>query len=68
MTILDDPLLASSRVVTPKEATAMLRCGMTHLYELLENGALRSYKDGSKRRIYVYSILQYQARQEGKAA
>ena len=37
--MLDDPALASSKVITPAEAKQLLRCGMTRLYELLGNGS-----------------------------
>jgi hypothetical protein len=61
ITILDDPALASSRVITTVEAKTILKCGMTRLYELLGSGAIRSYKDGESRRIFLYSVLAYQA-------
>jgi excisionase family DNA binding protein len=63
ISVIDDPSLASSKVITVKEAMALLRCGLTHLYDLLGKGEIRSYKDGSNRRIYLYSVLAYQARQ-----
>jgi excisionase family DNA binding protein len=62
---IDDPALASSRVITIVDTMKLLKCGKTHLYDLLGKGAIRSYKDGSNRRVYLYSVLQYQARQSG---
>jgi excisionase family DNA binding protein len=59
VSILDDPALRSSRVITVAEATAMLHCRTTKLYDLLGSGAVRSYKDGGSRRIYLHSVLQY---------
>ena len=63
VSILDDPALASSRVLTAVEAKQLLRIGTTKLYELLADGSIKSYRDGSSRRIYLYSVLQYQATQ-----
>jgi excisionase family DNA binding protein len=59
-TILDDPALLGSRVVTPAEAAAILNLGATKLYELLVEGKIRSYKDGRSRRVFLVSLLQYQ--------
>ena len=47
----------------PAEAKQLLRCGMTRLYELLGNGSIKSYKDGFSRRIYLYSVIEYQRAQ-----
>jgi excisionase family DNA binding protein len=63
VSVLDDPALASSRVITVREARAILRIGLTKLYDLLGDGSIKSYKDGASRRIYLYSVLQYQAAQ-----
>ena len=60
---IDDPAMASSRVITIADAMKLLRCGKTNLYDLLGKGAISSYKDGSNRRIYLLSVLEYQARQ-----
>jgi excisionase family DNA binding protein len=68
VSVLDDPALASSRVITAVEAKQILRIGTTKLYELLGRGSIRSYKDGSSRRIYLYSVLQYQARQAAQGS
>ena len=48
--------------VKPKRACAMLDCGRTRLYELLNSGQLVSYKDGVSRKITVASIHAYVAR------
>jgi hypothetical protein len=40
-------------------------CGVTRLYEPLAAGAIRSYKDGNNRRVYLTSVQEYQ---EGKTA
>jgi excisionase family DNA binding protein len=62
-TILDDPDIKAMRVVSPAEAAAILRCGPTHLSELVRDGALRSYLDGTARRIFLESIFEYQRTQ-----
>jgi excisionase family DNA binding protein len=46
-----EPLLAS-----PKEACALLNCGLTRLYQLLHDGELESYLDGGARKITMASI------------
>jgi excisionase family DNA binding protein len=60
--ILSDPALRSSRVVTVDEARAILHTGVERIYELLGDGTIKSYKDGRSRRVYLYSILEYQRR------
>jgi excisionase family DNA binding protein len=52
-----DPLL-----VKPKEASRMLNCGNTRLYELLSAGELDSFLDGRSRKITVESIRRYVTR------
>src|SRR5271163_1446425 len=37
------------------QARAILRCGIEKIYRLMGEGKIRSYKDGSCRRIYLYS-------------
>ena len=49
--------------VTPKVAKAMLACGTTHLYELLNARELASYRDGKSRKILTSSIRAYVERQ-----
>jgi excisionase family DNA binding protein len=61
--ISDDPAIKASRVLTVDETKLLLKCGTTHLYDLLNTGKIRSYKDGSNRRIFLYSVLQYQKEQ-----
>jgi excisionase family DNA binding protein len=59
--ILNDPEVARSRVITVAEAAGILSCGLTRLYDLLGDGSIRSYKDGNSRRVYLASVLEYQA-------
>jgi excisionase family DNA binding protein len=66
--ILDDPSLLSSRVITVNEACAILRMGVTKMYDLLNAKVIRSYKDGTQRRIFLVSVLEYQKQLAGKAA
>jgi hypothetical protein len=44
-------------VVSPSKAMAMLDCGRTRLYQLLNAKELESYRDGKSRKITVSSIL-----------
>jgi excisionase family DNA binding protein len=64
--IKDDPSLIGSRVITAAEAADLLQCGLTRMYELLGDGSIRSYKDGSSRRVFLVSVLNYQAGQAAK--
>jgi hypothetical protein len=43
-------------VVSPSKAMAMLDCGRTRLYQLLNSNALESFLDGKSRKITVASI------------
>jgi hypothetical protein len=43
-------------VVRPARAMVMLDCGFTQLYELLNSGELKSYREGKSRKIIVKSI------------
>jgi hypothetical protein len=43
-------------VVSPSKAMAMLDCGRTHLYKMLNTKQLESYLDGKSRKITVASI------------
>jgi excisionase family DNA binding protein len=65
-TILDDPALRASRVITVPEARAILRCGIEKIYRLMGEGKIRSYKDGPSRRIYLYSVIEYMIECEAK--
>jgi excisionase family DNA binding protein len=58
--ILNDPAVARNRVITVSDAAGILGCGVTRLYELLAAGAIRSYKDGNNRRVYLTSVQEYQ--------
>jgi excisionase family DNA binding protein len=57
--ILDDPAIAASRLITVEEVKKILSCGTTHVYDLINQGRLKSFKDGSNRRVYLYSVLRY---------
>lgn len=46
-------------LVSPVHARAMLDCGQTRLYELLNSGEILSVKAGKSRRIVVASIHDY---------
>lgn len=48
-------------VVSPKRAAFMLDCGITTLYELMNNGELQSFRDGGSRKVVVASIRKYVA-------
>jgi hypothetical protein len=50
-------------VVRPKKAAAMLACGITQLYVLINRGDLKSFLDGHARKITVESIRRYIAKQ-----
>jgi excisionase family DNA binding protein len=45
-------------VVSPKRACALLDCSRPTLYGMINSGELRSYKDGSSRKILTSSIMQ----------
>jgi hypothetical protein len=51
--------------VSPKKAAHIEQCGLTELYERLNNGEYETYLDGAKRQITLRSI---RARQERKLA
>jgi hypothetical protein len=46
-------------LVGPKGACRLLSCGNTRLYELLNSGAIVSFRDGRSRKIVVASIKGY---------
>ncbi|RTL77536.1 MAG: DNA-binding protein [Bradyrhizobiaceae bacterium] len=48
--------------VSPKVARQMLGCGNTRLYELLNAGEIKSYRDGGARKIVVASLYEFVAR------
>lgn len=53
-------------VVVPSQACVLLSIGMTRCYELMNCGALESFKDGKSRKITVRSIEAYvQSRLQG---
>lgn len=46
-------------VVRPKQAALMLSCGIIRIYELMNTGQLKSFKDDGARKILVSSIEDY---------
>jgi hypothetical protein len=50
-------------VVSPRRACHLLDCGITRIYELINSGAVETYKDGSSRKIVTASIREYIRRQ-----
>jgi hypothetical protein len=56
--ILNDPLIASS---SQTEAGVILQSGPTRIGELIRKGLLRSYRDGRMRKIFLDSVIAYQA-------
>jgi excisionase family DNA binding protein len=52
----------SELAVSPREACALLRVSLSHLYGLLRNGDLDSYRDGRARRIPLQAIQNHVAR------
>jgi excisionase family DNA binding protein len=53
---------AAPLIVKPREASRLLACGNTRLYELIAAGELQSFLDGRSRKITVDSIHRYIAR------
>ena len=54
-------------VVRPKQACALLGCGLTYLFDLLKKGELESYRDGRSRLITLASIKARIARKLAEA-
>jgi ribosomal protein L19E len=54
----DEPL-----VVSPRRTASMLDCGLTKVYQLINDDEVDSFKDGASRKIVVASIKAYIARQ-----
>ena len=54
-------------VVRPKQACALLGCGLTYLFDLLNKGELESYRDGRSRLITLASIKARIARKLAEA-
>ena len=46
-------------VVSPKKAAIMLDCGLTKIYQLIDDEVLESYLDNGSRKITVASIRQH---------
>jgi hypothetical protein len=55
-------------VVSPRRAALMLDCGVTRVYEMMNDGKLQSFKDGAARKITVESLRQYVASKLTQAA
>jgi excisionase family DNA binding protein len=53
-------------VVSPARAAQMLDCGLSHIYELIKRGELKSSRVGHLRRIHVSSIYALLDRHEGE--
>jgi hypothetical protein len=68
LAILDDPAIAAARVVSPAEAGQILQSGTTRINQLIQSGALRSYMDGSLRKVFLESIFAYQASLAARAS
>ena len=54
-------------VVRAKQACALLGCGLTYLFDLLNKGELESYRDGRSRLITLASIKARIARKLAEA-
>ena len=53
---------------SPLEVTAILSCGRSKVYELMESGDLKSVKMGGLRRIPQPALVEYQQQLERDAA
>jgi len=63
MAITESQLSDHERLlVRPRRACHLLDCGITRLYELLEQGELESFLDGRSRKITIDSIHRYIAK------
>lgn len=51
-------------VVKTADACRLLGCGMTRLYELMNEGAIEGFLDGGSRKIVYASLKDYVARQQ----
>ena len=49
--------------VSPRQACQLINCGITHLYDLINNNEGESYPEGSARKITVRSIRARHERQ-----
>jgi hypothetical protein len=54
-------------VVRPERAKQMLDVGTTRLYDLINSGELKTFKDGKSRRILVSGIVDYIERKLGES-
>lgn len=49
----------SDAALTPNQAAKLLRMSRTHLYKLLDDGVIPSYRVGRDRRIRVTSLIEF---------
>jgi excisionase family DNA binding protein len=54
--------------VSPRQACALIGCGQTRLFEMIRDGELEAFKDGSARRITLRSIVARRNRLLAEAA
>src|SRR4051794_24875479 len=45
--------------LTAKEVMERLRCSVDHVYDLLDRGDLKEFKDGRRRKVYAASVEEY---------
>lgn len=58
----DVTLLETDGELTPSQAAARLKMSRTHLYKLLDSGALPSHRVGRDRRITCTDLLEFEAK------
>jgi excisionase family DNA binding protein len=54
-------------VISPTDACGVLHCGIAEVYRLLNDGTLKSYKEGRARKIIFSSIEEHVARRLAEA-
>jgi hypothetical protein len=47
VSIIDEPSLKSSRVITAAETARLFQCSVTHAYDLMNARKIRPYKDAA---------------------
>lgn len=50
----------SDAALTPNQAAKMLRMSRTHLYKLLDDGVIPSYRVGRDRRVRMTSLIEFE--------
>lgn len=50
----------SDTALTPNQAAKMLRMSRTHLYRLLDDGVIPSYRVGRDRRVLMTSLIEFE--------